>query len=172
MKQKIDFNKVFYTVEVDNTTECASISVNEQKAENVYYEPKHERWYAPFSMQGNDFWVVAGKNRIRLVPCVSGMSAQDFIHDYATRAYGGLIEFIFTLFGIFAPSVAAVVIAYVYHVDIPTGILAGIVAVSCVWFTTCNTSIVVPLHKKKKLCFLALLGPVLCFALFGIGLII
>ena len=172
MKVNIEFKKVMYTVEVNDLSEYTSISVNGENAENIYYNPKREHWFAPFSVNGHDFWVIAKKSKIRLVPCVSGMSEQDFIHDYATRAYGGLVEFLFAVFGIIAPCAAALIIAYAYNIDIPTSLGAGIGFISYYWFIMCNTSPILPLSKKKKYCFFALLGPVICFALFGIGLIL
>ena len=172
IKREIQFKNKIYTVEANDLSECAYITVNGENADKIYYNSKRAFWFSQFSLQGNDFWVIVKKNQIFLVPCVSGKEEADFIYDYATRAYGGLAEFLFSVFGIIFPCTAILIIAYTYNVDISEKIGAGIAVVSYYWFVICNNSLKFSHQKRRKLCFLVLLGPLACLALFGIGLLI
>ena len=152
MVKEVKISNILFTVEVAETSNGINIFVDKHEAEKIYRDTKRELWYASFSMKDLHFWIIVKKDKIQAVPCISGTSEQNFIQDYLTRAYSGLWEFIFTLLGIFIPSIAIALFAYAKNIALADSFVVSIVAISYFWFATCNTSTRIPLKRKKKMC--------------------
>jgi hypothetical protein len=140
------------------------MTMNDVASSVVWSDPQRKIHFAPYRMNGQNFWVVLYGNKIYLTYGGDSMQREDFLRDYAARAYHPVVFALFALVLIVAPIVYICVMTHL--MDPNASLFMNFVFLACgtFWLSYFNMLPVASVKKRRLFCFVSLMGP-LCSAL-------
>lgn len=81
------------------------ITLNGIHAEQIWYETSKKVWFAPFTLETGNFWVIVYNNRPYLATGGESMTEEDFKRDYLPNAFSPSATIGYFAFLLILPSV-------------------------------------------------------------------
>ena len=140
------------------------MTMNGVSSSVVWNDPQRKIYFAPYRMNDQNFWVILYGNKMYLTYGGDSMQREDFLRDYAARAYSPAVLVLFALVLIIAPIVW--ICAVTYQMDPNASLFMNYAFLACgvFWLFYFNMLPVASTKKRRLYCFASLMGP-LCSAL-------
>lgn len=158
-----------YQLVVDTKKEPAEIWLNGVAAERVCYNEKRKAWFAPFTLEEGNYWVIVYNGKPYLSEAGEDLSQESFEKNYISPAYSIPVSIMWIVLGIIIPNAL-----YKYYCTL-LGI--GILNSSYILFSILatlsyllmNYAPITTVKKRRALCLFTL-GFVICEAMIiGLG---
>ncbi len=143
-------NRYVLSAEMKNGT--MSVAANGIVAETVYYNEKCKVWYAPYSFEEGNFWLIVYKGKPYLSAAGEVITQDSFERDYLPPAFNKRMSALIMLTAIILPLIGCC--AFFLNHE-PKSYISGIIMVSVlyvVYYFLMNRAPVATSSRRRKLC--------------------
>ncbi|MBQ7322880.1 MAG: hypothetical protein IJW99_12335 [Clostridia bacterium] len=153
-----------YTITAFEVNGEIKMTMNDVASSVVWSDPQRKIHFAPYRMNDQNFWVILYGNKMYLTYGGDSMQREDFLRDYAARAYSPAVLALFALVLIIAPIVWICIMTYQMNPEASLFMNYVLLACGIFWLIYFNMLPVASTKKRRLFCFVSLMGP-LCSAL-------
>ena len=155
-----------FTMMVENDQGFMRITLNGIVSEKVWYSEKSKVYFAPFQLEGVNYWVTVYNGKPRVIIGGESMLEEDFLRDYAQPAFSKLLGCIYVFFALILPCLAIGIASIYFKLNVSKGVYVVLLTTGYLWYALFNASPIEATKKRRQICLISLAAPMLCGLVF------